>query len=535
MNPKRSSPVWFTVAEMSKCGYCQSADDRNPFCYIIRCSKLSSNVYQLLLDRGFRRCGTFYYRRFMRRSCCALYSNRCDAIKLELSSSQRRLVGRVIKTCSSEGSPAVRHSDVSPIEIGRQHVRRWKARLLAQTSSRGSSDCPLDRTCSAFATALRAFGDYMAGVDCAPEPSGLGAQRRTKRKHIRMVRKIAKQRKQGNMLAFEDIERYIASKQFKPCASFDDTAEQLFRSMEAHGFSFEVIAVGQVTEENRSVLREEFEIYKIYQHTVHKDNNSQTFGGFCRFLVNSNLSPRSNLPEMSMENSWTSAESFDQACTRPLSNLFHELYRLNGRLIGVSVFDLLPSGLSSVYYFYNPQFGSYCLGTISAIRDIYRIRKSYFEGAKSFRFYHLGLFSYDQPKLKYKVKYRPSELLCPFCFRWVEYDGTAFERYSYQSICIALTNVKGGCSDESIVHPLECLSILPLNDQCQVSTDHIHFRFEYYKETLCRLLKEPQLLLTDADDDTRPALERYIRNYVKTVGFKAACWLVPMLTKRPIA
>ena len=42
-------------------------------------------------------------------------------------------------------------------------------------------------------------------------------------------------------------------------------------------------------------------------------------------------------------------------------------YYVNGKLIGVGVIDIVPSGLSSVYFFYDPEYKNYRLGVISSL------------------------------------------------------------------------------------------------------------------------------------------------------------------------
>lgn len=49
---------------------------------------------------------------------------------------------------------------------------------------------------------------------------------------------------------------------------------------------------------------------------------------------------------------------------------YHMKYVLDGRLIGVGVVDLMPQGLSSVYFFYDHTFKEYRLGVFSSLVEI---------------------------------------------------------------------------------------------------------------------------------------------------------------------
>jgi arginine-tRNA-protein transferase len=44
---------------------------------------------------------------------------------------------------------------------------------------------------------------------------------------------------------------------------------------------------------------------------------------------------------------------------------FHQLYRIDGKLIAVGVIDILPICLSSVYLFYDPDYAFLSLGIYS--------------------------------------------------------------------------------------------------------------------------------------------------------------------------
>lgn len=45
-------------------------------------------------------------------------------------------------------------------------------------------------------------------------------------------------------------------------------------------------------------------------------------------------------------------------------------YYLDGKFIAVGVVDLVPNGLSSVYFFYDPEYKDYRLGVFSALIEI---------------------------------------------------------------------------------------------------------------------------------------------------------------------
>ena len=73
--------------------------------------------------------------------------------------------------------------------------------------------------------------------------------------------------------------------------------------------------------------------------------------------------------------SWDSASKYQDPLTiegRRIKKMgcYHMKYYYEDKLIGVGVVDILPSGLSSVYYFYDPSFKKYRLGVFSSLIEI---------------------------------------------------------------------------------------------------------------------------------------------------------------------
>lgn len=107
-----------------------------------------------------------------------------------------------------------------------------------------------------------------------------------------------------------------------------------------------------------------------------------------------------------------STEDIAQSCCPYAYGTYHQLYRLNGKLIAVGVVDLLPSGLSSVYVFYDNDYRELTLGKYSALKEIE------FCSTHKLPCYYMGYYIHNCPKMRYKAEYRPSELLCPTSLRW---------------------------------------------------------------------------------------------------------------------
>lgn len=84
----------------------------------------------------------------------------------------------------------------------------------------------------------------------------------------------------------------------------------------------------------------------------------------------------------------------------------HEIRYFEGRrMIGVGLVDILPEGISSVYFYHDPEWRSQGPGTFSILREI-RL-------ARALRKPHLylGYCIRENPSMSYKSRFRPHELL----------------------------------------------------------------------------------------------------------------------------
>ncbi|MFN2308562.1 MAG: arginyltransferase [Gammaproteobacteria bacterium] len=79
--------------------------------------------------------------------------------------------------------------------------------------------------------------------------------------------------------------------------------------------------------------------------------------------------------------------------------------RLAGRLVAVAVTDRLEDGLSAVYTFYDPDLGARGLGNYCILRQIKQAQ------ALRLPYLYLGYWVADAPKMAYKGRFRPLEVL----------------------------------------------------------------------------------------------------------------------------
>lgn len=78
-------------------------------------------------------------------------------------------------------------------------------------------------------------------------------------------------------------------------------------------------------------------------------------------------------------------------------------YRFEGRLAGLGILDRMEDALSSVYFYFDPAFDRYRLGTYSALYEIELARNW------GLTYYYLGYYVEECPSMSYKLHFRPCE------------------------------------------------------------------------------------------------------------------------------
>lgn len=159
--------------------------------------------------------------------------------------------------------------------------------------------------------------------------------------------------------------------------------------------------------------QDEFDIYKRYQMTTHGDTARDCReSSYRRFLVDSPLVATRVCDGMSKKDA--------TAHTTPPQGYgsFHLRYSLDGKLFAVGVVDVLPTCLSSVYLFYDPDFAALSPGVLSAIKEIEWVQ-SISCTVRDLRYYYMGYYIHTCPKMRYKAGFHPSRILCETTKQWI--------------------------------------------------------------------------------------------------------------------
>lgn len=84
---------------------------------------------------------------------------------------------------------------------------------------------------------------------------------------------------------------------------------------------------------------------------------------------------------------------------------FQSEFYVEDRLAGFGILDRTATGLSSAYFCYDPDYSSLSLGTFSILAEIGETRR------RELPFYYTGYYIAECPKMAYKGKFHPRELL----------------------------------------------------------------------------------------------------------------------------
>ncbi|CEP60488.1 arginyltransferase LALA0_S01e12046g [Lachancea lanzarotensis] len=143
---------------------------------------------------------------------------------------------------------------------------------------------------------------------------------------------------------------------------------------------------------------EKYNLFAKYQEKVHNDPRN-SIKSFKRFLC------ESPFPEdvvVGTQEEWDQLNNWHRM--KPGETLkrvgpVHECYYYENKLIAIAVTDFLPSGISSVYFIWDPDYPRWSLGKLSALRELSILSKI------NRQYYYLGYYVDDCPKMRYKRKY----------------------------------------------------------------------------------------------------------------------------------
>eukprot|EP01135_Chromosphaera_perkinsii_P000749 Nk52_evm37s151 gene=Nk52_evmTU37s151 len=429
------------------CNYCDlKQNGRWSFKCHVQENNLTPRNYMNLLDRGWRRSGTLLYQPSNDIACCPQYGIRVEANKYVQTKKHKKVLKRFERflkfgTKEEEGSNGNKPSPtMNPsMEKKQREKRKWsevdslvgkmllsqeglefKAKLQAHIIA-VLEEVSEPEIISCFENIVlvsktKKFGDVYCntllrlksvlkrkkGIDL--DVCALAERVREKlREDLPRIVKSIECHNNGLINFFLNYTEPVLENTGRGRSPVDKSKGSEVgahaHSHNSHAFSLSI--------KRAYYCEEAFQVYKKYQIAIHKDDESRlTPKQYTNFLVNSPFTPPST----------------DEQCGRISYGTFHHEYRIDGKIVAVGVIDLVPSAMSSVYLFYDPDFSFLSLGVYSALKEIEWV-KSMGTVDDEMKYYYLGYYIHSCPKMNYKRQFRPSELLCPITYQWVDFDA----------------------------------------------------------------------------------------------------------------
>ncbi|XP_059478230.1 arginyl-tRNA--protein transferase 1 [Neocloeon triangulifer] len=390
-------------SEGSSCGYCKNHGSISTGMWA---HNLSVQDYQDLIDRGWRRSGCYCYKPTMSQTCCPAYTIKCDTSKFQLSKSQKKVLkkfnkylleGQTVKEENSDDKSSPANHSTALTDETCTDLPDLSLKAESKLQSSGSVN-PINITFVEAAVPENDAQEKSAetvksnSFKSTEDKKDSGSLRPCKKaKLLRKERRVERLKSKGlnpeevkskHNQEVKTLEQYIASApHFK------------------HKLELRLVQSNPPSPEYEATEKDSHEIYCKYQISVHDDPPEKvTLKQFRRFLVDSPLEAEENEDGIKYGS-------------------FHQQYWLDGKLIAVAVIDILPSCVSSVYFYYDPDFRFLTLGTYAALREISLTRELNIKN-KNLVNYYMGFYIHSCPKMRYKGQYSPSYLLCPVSYTW---------------------------------------------------------------------------------------------------------------------
>ena len=134
------------------------------------------------------------------------------------------------------------------------------------------------------------------------------------------------------------------------------------------------------------------------------DSSDEYFSLYARYVDDRH-------PRGGMDN--PTVEAYESFLTSPWSRTDFLCIRRGRQLIGVAVCDLMSTGISAVYTFYEPEEQDRGLGTFAILMQIQRAQRM------GLPYVYLGYWLRRHPKMRYKTEFRPIEVFDEG--RWQDY------------------------------------------------------------------------------------------------------------------
>jgi len=452
----------------SKCGYCQK--QKTHWTCGFACSLITTQDYQAMMDRGWRRCGDYWYRPENEKNCCKMFTIRLNVENYQMRKSHKKVMKRWNRYLEGEDlkpegieeektNKTENENKIKPESSKKEIVKTDHHKLLEdciQTLIKKISEntdkmneilglnneAPFTvgekvyKDCKVLKPNSNKFGDYSNNLIML-----LFAENKNKLANKNMQEFIEKVK--GYII--ENLEplvqpikvsvqpsghiMFTLPKEENPANGETQKKTESTNGIDEEKPKKEKKEKKKNTENGQKIQIEEnkgddnkpkktprkfeiklekakfdqesFEMYRRYCASIHEKQKEDP-ASYESFLC---------MQTLVYDTQESNGKTLELGC-------YHMKYYVDGKFIAVGVVDITPVCLSSVYFFYDPDYKDLSMGVVGAIKEIEYVQEmhKYFP---DFKYYYLGYYIQDCQKMVYKGDYEPAELLCPITMNWV--------------------------------------------------------------------------------------------------------------------
>ena len=358
----------------------------------------------------------------MDRTCCPLYTIKCEAQSFKPTKSQKKVVKKFVNYILHDKKPSGHdrddsEMDMKPASDGIQETERYEEKvhlvdveeIFSQENQKKSKveSKSEEKISEALESSSQTSNNKASeAVRNASQPAGKDPDKPTQGK--------AKMRRLENWKAKHPGDTLVSKEDKNKEKSIEDLLKPLEteKATAKHKWEVKLVRADSDHPAFNSSMAETVKLYQKYQGIIHNDTPDKcTEKQFKRFLCNSPLKREG------------------------VEGSYHYQYCIDHKIVAVGVLDILPVCVSSVYLFYDPDYSFLSLGTLTSLLEISLVRQLSATHS-AITNYYLGFYIHNCIKMRYKGRYSPSYLLCPETYSWqpLEASKVLLEKSSYSRL-----------------------------------------------------------------------------------------------------
>ena len=464
-----------------ECGYCNNKTGSCSFGLSI--NKYPVDIYENMMKDGWRRCGDYVYLPNIEKSCCKLYTCRLNVENFQINKEQKKIMRRFRNYLSGEyelNKEKIKQKEEQKNDVKMKNIDEHQEKIekklkdyLKQknffqiiekyikidnslldkklneihvrknTNKKFNFDYSIDfiyvtlkiiesenqKNKTIFDNAknlqldlFNNFKDFYKSeneeLELSDKTGHINIIDKTKPKKMieenKIEKKIENKKKDAKIEKKEKKKEKENLKKVDPEKYSLEYFPEIVNEPEIH-LPLKHIYTCELTDKIQ-IDDERFQIYKKYQMNIHKEKEVETTKssynrawGTTDLIDNkgiklpSDLNKKTKHPEMYPKKYGT----------------YNFIHRLDGKIIAVGIWDILPTCLSSVYLYYDTDYQFLDLGVFTAIREIEYVKSFHDLIDNNFKYYMMGFYCETVQKLRYKGFYQPTELLDRYTMNYV--------------------------------------------------------------------------------------------------------------------